>query len=125
MTNINSVVVSGNLTRDADVKYTESGMAIAEMAVAVNKSKKVDDSWKDEVSFVEVKAFGYVAEKAGTYATKGARVVVMGELKQDTWEDKEGKRRSKLYVIANRIEFSATTSGPAEAPIHDDDDKPF
>lgn len=115
----NKVILVGNITRDIEMKYTPSGMAVASTGIAMNEKRKE----KEEVTFVDIKLFGSQAELANKYLVKGREVLVEGKLKLDQWEDKETKqKRSKLYVVADRIQFVGkkdggnTTQASASAP---------
>jgi len=99
---INSVVLVGNLTRDAALKYTSSGLAILEFSLAVNRRVKSGDTWTDEASFFDITLFGKAGESVSQYMTKGKQVSVQGELKQDRWEQ-DGQKRSKVVIIANDV----------------------
>lgn len=102
MKDINSVVLLGNLTRDADVRYSSSGCAIAKFCIAVNRSKKQGDQWIDEANFFDCTLFGKQAESLKPYLVKGKRVAVHGELKQDRWE-KDGVKNSKVGIECTDI----------------------
>lgn len=104
MASYNHVVLVGNITRDIEMKYTQSGTAICPFSIAVNDRVKRGDEWVDEATFVECTAFGKTAEVIGEYCSKGSPILVEGRLKLETWE-KEGEKRSKLCVIANRIQL--------------------
>lgn len=102
----NEVKLVGNLTRDPEVRYAQSGMAIAKFGLAYNKRKfnKADNDWEEEVHFFDVTCFNTLAENVGESLRKGDRVIVSGSLEQDTWEDKEtGDKRSKVAVVADEI----------------------
>lgn len=101
MANINQITIAGNLTRDAELKYTAGQMAICELSLAVNKSRKKNNEWTTEVSYFDVTAFGKLAE-ANARLSKGECVLVVGELKQERWE-KDGQKRSAVKIIANGI----------------------
>lgn len=110
--NLNSVNIIGNLTKDCganerDFGYTQGGLAIATINIAVNSGKKnADGTWGSEVSYFEVKIFGKTAENLKPYLTKGSKVAINGKLKQDRWQDKNtGNNMSKVYIIANEIEL--------------------
>ena len=108
MANINMVILAGNLTRDPEVRFTPSGMAVAQLGLAINRRFKDPKSneVREEVTFVDVDVFGKQAEIAGQYLAKGRPVLVEGRLKLDQWEDKQtSQKRSKLKVVANRIQF--------------------
>ena len=101
MASFNKVILVGNLTRDPQVRYTPSGMAVADVGLAVNHSwfDKQSNQKKEEVTFVDVTLWGRTAEIAGEYLAKGRQVLIEGRLKLDQWDDKEtGQKRSKLKV---------------------------
>lgn len=99
-----TVTVTGNLTRDAEIRYLPSGRPVASIRMAVNKSWKRDDEWQTEVSFYDVKAWGDLAERS-TKLSKGIKVTITGELKQETWED-DGNKRSNVVIVASDIGLS-------------------
>lgn len=103
---INTVAISGNVTADPEVKYTASGTAITTFSVAVTRAHKdkQTNEWKNEVSYIEVKAFGQLAEKIIRRYSKGNGVVVSGEIRQERWETQEGAKRSRVVVMANKVE---------------------
>lgn len=91
----------GRLTRDPELRYAESGKAVAPMRIAVPRAGE-DDS----TDFFDVVAFGQLAEACATHLTKGRQVLVEGALRQHTWTDNDsGERRSKVEVVANRVQF--------------------
>lgn len=104
MTNLNSVVLQGNLTKDASegMRQSSGGVAFGSFTIAVNKSVKNGDEWEDKTSFVKVKGFGKGYENAVKHMTKGSSVIVEGTLEQESWE-KDGQKRSELVVIADRF----------------------
>ena len=102
MSDINSVVLCGRVTRDAEVKYTSGGMAVSEISIAVNRYAGKDKG--EEVSFFEVNIWGKTAEALVQYLTKGRQIVVQGELRQERWE-KDGQKQSKVRVNANNIQL--------------------
>lgn len=104
MADINNVVLVGRLTRDIEIKYTQSGMAVGKLGLAVNKRIKRNEQWIDETSFFDVTLFGKVAESLQPYLTKGKQVGVDGELRQNRWEQ-DGQKRSKVEVVANNIQL--------------------
>lgn len=105
MASFNRVILMGNLTRDIDLRYTTSGMAVGDSSIAVNdRRKNQSGEWVDEATFVEVKFFGRTAEIAGEYLSKGSPIHIEGRLKLDTWE-KDGQKRSKLYVIVDHMQM--------------------
>ena len=101
---INNVSVVGRLTRDAELKYTNSGFAISNLSLAVNSSRKDGDQWVEEANFFDVTILGRVAETLNQYLQKGKQIAVTGELKQDRWE-KDGQKRSRVYILSNNIQL--------------------
>ena len=103
---INRVCISGNLTRDAELRVTASGMPVLALSVAVNDRRKNPQSgeWDDYPNFVDCTMFGTRAEKLAQYLTKGTKVAIEGKLRYSSWE-RDGQRRSKLEVIVDEIEF--------------------
>ena len=101
MNNLNSVNISGNLTADAELKYTSNNKAIATFTVAVNRK------WGDteEVSFIDCKMFGKLAESISKYMDKGKQVVIGGRFSQERWQTNEGNNRSKIVVIADFVQI--------------------
>lgn len=101
---LNSVILVGRLTRDAELKYLPSGMAVAELSVAINRNKKEGDQWVSEANFFDVSLFGKSAENLKQYLLKGKQIAVQGSLKQDRWE-KDGQKFSKVRIMANDIQL--------------------
>ena len=103
---INRVNISGNLTRDAELRQTQGGMAILSMGVAVNDRRKNQQTgeWEDVPNFIDCTMFGSRAEKLAQYLAKGTKVAIEGKLRWSQWE-KDGAKRSKLEVIVDEIEF--------------------
>ena len=107
MANFNKVILAGNLTRDPEVRYTPKGTAIAKFGMAINRTWKSETGeTKEEVTFVDIDAFGRSAEVVGQYLKKGRPVLVEGRLKLDTWEDKNTHQKvSKLKVMMESFSF--------------------
>jgi single-strand DNA-binding protein len=111
MASFNRVILLGNLTRDIELKYTTSGMAIGSTGIAVNdRRKNASGEWVDEPTFVDLTFFGRTAEIAGEYLSKGSPIHIEGRLKLDTWE-KDGQKRSKLQVIVERMQLLGGKQG--------------
>jgi single-strand DNA-binding protein len=111
MASYNRVVIVGNLTRDVELRYTPSGTAVTDIALAVNDRVKKNDQWVDEVNFFDVTLWGRTAEVAGEYLSKGSSVLIEGKLKQDRWEQ-EGKTRSKVKIVGEKMQMlSSRNSG--------------
>lgn len=97
-----SVTIVGNITKQPELRYTSGGAAVANFSVAVNKRKKVGEEWTDElVGFFDVSCWRDMAENVANL-DKGTRVVVVGNLKQETWEQ-DGAKRSKVVIEAEDI----------------------
>jgi single-strand DNA-binding protein len=106
MTTLNKVFLAGNLTRDPEVRYTPSGTAVAKLGLAVSDSYTNKSGEKVESTcFVDVDVWSRQAEACGEYLTKGSPILVEGRLQLDQWESKEGEKRSKLKVHADRVQF--------------------
>ncbi len=106
MASYNRVILIGNLTRDVEIRHTaNTKLAVCQNAIAVNdRRKNAAGEWVDETTFVDVTFFGRMAESVSQYLSKGSPIFIEGRLKLDTWE-KDGQKRSKLYVIADRMQF--------------------
>lgn len=107
MANFNKVILAGNLTRDPELRYTPKGTAVAKLGLALNRSWTTDSGEKrEEVTFVDVDAFGKQAEVIAQYLRKGRSLLVEGRLKLDTWDDKQtGQKKSKLGVVLESFSF--------------------
>ena len=125
MASYNRVVLLGNLTRDVEVRYLQSGMAVTDMGLAVNDRRKTQDgTWVDEATFVDVTLWGRTAEVAGEYLSKGSPVLIEGRLKLDTWEA-DGQKRSKLKVVGERMQMIGRPNGKGpNAEGHSDYSEP-
>jgi single-strand DNA-binding protein len=112
MASFNRVILMGNLTRDVEVRYLQSGMAVADIGIAVNDRRKNQQTgeWIEEVTFVDVTLWGRTAEVAGEYLNKGSPIFIEGRLKLDQWE-KEGQKHSKLKVIGERMQMVGAKGG--------------
>ena len=106
MASFNRVILLGNLTRDIELRYLPSGMAVADVGIAVNdRRKNANGEWIEEVTFVDVTAWGRTAEVMSEYLGKGSPVFIEGRLKLDTWDGQDGQKRSKLKVICERMQL--------------------
>src|SRR6478672_9841151 len=116
MASFNKVILAGNLTRDPELRYTPKGTAIAKIGLAVNRTWKNDaGETKEEVTFVDVDAFGRQAEVIAQYMRKGRPLLVEGRLKLDQWDDKQtGQKRSRLGVTLESFSFLDSGGGRGE-----------
>ena len=105
MSSMNKVILIGNLTRDPETRSLPSGSNIVNCGLAVSRKYKSNNEYQEETTFVDFEAFGYSANYAAKYLTKGSKVAIEGRLKLDTWQDRNsGQNRSKLKVIAENIQ---------------------
>jgi single-strand DNA-binding protein len=118
----NRVILAGNLTRDVELKYLQTGTAVTEIGLAVNHRHKNAQTgeWVEEPVFVDVTLWGRLAEIASEYLNKGSNVLIEGRLKFDQWE-KDGQKRSKLRVVGRRCrcwdrEGAAADRAPPQRP---------
>jgi single-strand DNA-binding protein len=103
--NINRVVLTGNLTRDPDVRSTPGGLAICKLGIAVNtRRKNSEGQWEEKPNFFRVTVFGRQAESCGQYLKKGRPVAIDGRLEWSTWET-EGQKRESVDIIADSVQF--------------------
>ena len=123
---LNKTMLIGNLTRDVELKYTTSGAAVANFGLAVNRTYTNSDGEKvDDVCFVDVVAWNKLAEICGDYLAKGRPIFLEGRLQMDNWEDQDGKKRSKLKVVAQNIQFLGSGKADNSEGKDTDDDIPF
>ncbi|HWW02694.1 MAG TPA: single-stranded DNA-binding protein [Candidatus Acidoferrum sp.] len=121
MASFNKVILAGNLTRDPELRYTPKGTAVARIGLAINRTWKTETGEsKEEVTFVDVEAFGRQAEVISQYMKKGRPFLVEGRLKLDQWEDKNThQKQSKLKVVLESFSFidsrGAADGAPGEA----------
>jgi single-strand DNA-binding protein len=106
--NINRVTITGNLTRDPDLRELPSGTAVCELGVAVNHRRKdqATDQWVEEPNYFNVVVFGAQGQNCAQYLSKGRPVAVDGRLRWSSWEDKNGGgKRSKVEIVAQTVQF--------------------
>ncbi len=118
MANVNKVFLIGNLTRDPELRYTPQGTAVGEFGMAINRQwKGPNGEKKEEVCFVDCQAWARGAEIISEYCKKGSSLFVEGRLKLDSWEGKDGQKRSRMRVVVENFQFLGAPSGrrgPAE-----------
>ena len=105
MNNLNSILIEGNLVRDAETRSTPKGTTVSNFQIATNRFYKQDSGMEKEVSFFNVQAWSKLAENASSQGRKGRGVRVVGRLKQERWQDNDGKSQSKIIIIAEHIEY--------------------
>ena len=101
---MNNVNLIGRLTRDAELKYTGGGLAIASFSLAVNQRKRQGDKWVDEAHYFDCTLFGKQAESLQQYLTRGKQVGITGRLQQERWE-RDGQKRSKVSIVVNELDL--------------------
>lgn len=134
---INRVIVSGNLTREPEVRTTASGNPVMGFGIAVNDRRKNSQTgeWEDYPNFIDCTMFGARAQSVSRFLSKGSKVAIEGKLRWSQWETNEGQKRSKIEIIVDEIEFmssisngdqvpataSATAVDPMTSTLYDDD----
>lgn len=105
MSSDNHVQITGNATRDPELRFTPSGAQLATFGVAVNRRwmNRQTNEWEEETSFFDVVCWRDLAENVTETVTKGTRVVVTGRLEQRSWETDDGERRSKVEIVADDV----------------------
>lgn len=115
MASFNKTIIMGNLVADPESRVTPGGMAICKFTLAVNRVFTTKDGEKrEEVSYVDVDAFGRSAETIARYLNKGSPLLVEGRLKQERWETPQGEKRSKLIVVCEAFRFVGGKGGTDE-----------
>ena len=109
MTDLNKIILFGRITKDVgsderSFGYVGNGQAKAEVSIAVNRSKKQNEQWIDEVSYFNILIWGKMAENLKPYLTKGTQILVEAHLKQDRWE-KDGQKFSAIKIIADSVQL--------------------
>lgn len=112
MTDLNHVTLIGRLTRDAELKYTSSNLAVCKFSIANNQRRKKENTWTDEAHFFDVTLWGKTAESLHKYLVKGKQVAIDGQLRQSRWE-KDGQPRSRVEINATNIQLLGGSGGQA------------
>ena len=125
---MNLIILNGNLTRGIEIKYTNSGTAVAETAIAVTTKRK---SGHDETLFIDLTFFGRTAEVANQYLQKGSKVLVEGRLQFSTWKANDGTNRSKHSMLVEKMEMLGSkpqqqqNNNSGNTMQNDDEEIPF
>jgi len=131
MSNFNKIILVGNITKDLELRYTPSNVAVMTFTIAVNTvvGKDADGNSKTEVLFVDIVTFGKQAETIAQYCKKGSPLLIEGRLRLRTWEDQNGNKHSKHEVVLSSFQFIGANgkkdSVDAEIAPIDDEDVPF
>ena len=124
MVSINRVILAGNLTRDPELRYTNSGIPVTNLDIAINERIKKGEEWVEETLFVNrITVWQKQAETAAEYLKKGRAVLIEGRLRKNQWETDSGEKRSNLEVVASRVHFLTPKSG--ETPSQQPDMEPM
>jgi single-strand DNA-binding protein len=101
----NTITLVGNATREPELRFTNSGQAVASFGLAVNRrwQNRQTSEWEEAVSFFDVTCWAQMAENVAESVAKGARVIVTGRLDQRSWETQDGEKRSKIEVVADEV----------------------
>jgi single-strand DNA-binding protein len=104
----NNVTVTGNATREPELRFTPSGQAVANFGVAVNRrwQNRQTQEWEESVSFFDITCWSTLAENVAETVAKGTRITVSGRLDQRSWETQEGDKRSKVEIVADDVAIS-------------------
>lgn len=133
MRGFSKAIITGNLTRDPELRTTPNGATVCSFSVAVNRTYRDGaGEQKEDVSFIDCSAWGKLAEVINQYAKKGTGVLVSGRLSQRSWEDKDGNKRSRVEIVAEDFNFlsnradgtSSYNNTTEEAPADIPDDIP-
>jgi single-strand DNA-binding protein len=136
---INRVMISGNLTRDPELRSTAGGTSVLNFGVAVNDRRKNQQTgeWEEYANFINCVMFGKRADALAQYLTKGQKVAIEGKLSYSQWESQQGEKRSKVEVLVDEIEFMSsrgegggggsgrTFAAPTTPDLPSDDEIPF
>ena len=105
LSNLNSIIIEGNLVRDPMLKNTPNGHTVCSFAVASNRFFKQNEDTEKEVSFFDIETWSKLAQTCGDVLKKGRGVRVVGRLKQDRWTDNGGKNQARIKIVAEHVEF--------------------
>ncbi len=110
-TNINVVVVTGNLTKDPELRSLPSGNSVCKLRIAVNSRRKEGSEWVDKPNYFDVTVWGAQGENCATYLSKGRPVAVQGRLEWREWEAQDGSKRQSVEIIADSVQFLGSRDG--------------
>ena len=110
-TNMNVVVITGNLTKDPELRSLPSGTSVCKLRVAVNSRRKDGDQWVDKPNYFDVTVWGAQGENCATYLSKGRPVAVEGRLEWREWDAQDGSKRQAVEIVANSVQFLGSRDG--------------
>ena len=121
---LNTITIMGRMTRDPEIRHTDSGVSVASFALAVDRDFGNRETGEKETDFIDVVAWRNTAEFVSKYFSKGRMAVVSGRLQIRSWTDKDGNKRRSAEVVADNVYFGDSkrdsSSAPAPAPAQDD-----
>jgi len=104
VSNINTAAVSGNLTKDPELRHTANGTAVCNLRVAVNRRRKDGDDWTDETSYFDITVWTGFGELCARKLSKGSAITASGRLEQREWEAQDGSKRSAVSIVADQVD---------------------
>lgn len=114
--NINRVILTGNLTRDPELRHLPSGTAVCKLRLAVNSRRKDNTGqWVDKPNYFDITVWGAQGENCSNYLSRGRPVAIDGRLDWREWQDKEGNKRQSVEVIADSVQFLGSRDGAGQA----------
>ena len=120
MNNLNSVLIEGNIVRDPEYRTTAKGTTVCKFTVASNRYYKQENDFEKEASYFDVETWGKLAESVNNLGRKGCGVRVVGRLKQERWQNKEGNAMSRVVIVAEHVEFRPEFK-KGDAEVEEDD----
>jgi single-strand DNA-binding protein len=108
---VNKAILIGNLGRNPEIRYTQSGMAVANFSIATTERTKKDDEWVDQTEWHNIVTFGKMAENCEKYLSKGSSCYIEGRIQTRKWDDKEGVTRYTTEIVAANVQFLSGGSG--------------
>lgn len=117
-TDLNRVIMIGRMVRDPELKYTQSGTAVARFSIANNRSYVAGGDKKENVSFFNCIAWSKLGEVIVEYCKKGKQIAIEGRLQQRSWDDQDGKKRSSVEIVVENFQFIGSKSGASEGDSH-------
>jgi single-strand DNA-binding protein len=111
---VNKAILLGNLGKDPEVRYTQSGSAVANFSLATTERRKQGDEWGDHTEWHNIVVFGKTAENCGQYLQKGSQVYLEGRIQTRKWEDREGNTKYMTEIVAFDVQFLGRTKGQGE-----------
>ena len=120
MANLNKVFLIGRLTRDPELSHTNGGTPFTRFTIAANRPyRDKSGNWQEETSFIDIVVWGDAADRAVTRFNKGSEIIVEGRLRQSSWETEGGEKRSKIEVVADRVQLISGKSSQESVNIDD------